>query len=47
METRILNNMDDEGSKQKKTSDRGFLCAYHFYFLPIISLIIWGLFLLK
>lgn len=26
-------------------SDRGFLCNYHFYFLPIISFIIWTIFL--
>lgn len=28
-------------------SDRGFLCSYHLYFLPIVSLIIWTVFLLK
>jgi len=26
-------------------SDWGFLCNYHIYFLPIISIIIWGIFL--
>jgi hypothetical protein len=70
MVTQSLNNMDDEGSKQKENShnrsndgdvyepirvrcpflhgfksDRRFLCNYHFYFLPIISFIIWTIFL--
>ena len=71
MENQILNYMDDEGSKQKQTSnssvdegiipqsvgvrctifhgiesDRRFLCNYLFHFLPIISFIIWAIFLL-
>jgi hypothetical protein len=69
MTNQITNNMDDEDSKQKQTSDTGsndsdvsepsrlrctilygiesdreFLCSYHFYFLPFITIVIWSLF---
>ena len=69
MVRQTLNNMDDEGSKQKQISnigsddsdvsepsrlrcpflygiesDREFLCSYHFYFLPFVTIVIWSLF---